>query len=292
MRYETFDVQVPGGALRVGRWGHGATVLYGAHGLTANHRSFAGLAAVLGPEFSLVAPDVRGRGASASVGGRLGLSANAEDAVAVLDHLGVDRAAFVGHALGGFVAVATAATYPDRVERLVLVDGGIPLGPRPMSGTPIEDAVRGSIGPIVDRLDMTFPSVEAYLDFWRQHPAIGPYWNDVAEGAFRYDLVGEPPELRPSATKDAVVADCVSQIEGSDAAAEALSVPVTLIWAERGMADQVPGLYADEGLDGWRARLPQLRTVRADGENHLMILMGYSGLKLIASVITEAVAHG
>lgn len=283
--FDVFDVNVSGGAMRVGRWGDGPTILYGAHGLTGNHRTFAGLAAALGPEFSLIAPDLRGRGGSAGLQGRLGLDAHAEDAVAVLDHLGVARAILVGHALGGFVATATAAKHPDRVAHLVLVDGGIPFGPRPSRGTPIEDLVRGSIGGVLDRLDMTFPSTGAYLDIWRRQPAVGPYWNHVVEDAFRYDLIGEEPALRPSATKESVLADCVGQIEGCDAAAEALTTPVTLLWAERSMVDQVPGLYTEDWLEGWRARLPQLRTVRADRENHLMLLMGDSGAGLIASIL-------
>jgi pimeloyl-ACP methyl ester carboxylesterase len=42
--------------------------------------------------------------------------------VAVLDSLQVDRCVLVGNSLGGYVAWATAVLYPDRVERLVLVD--------------------------------------------------------------------------------------------------------------------------------------------------------------------------
>jgi lipase len=285
MSYQNFDVEVPGGTLRVGRWGSGPVVVYGLHGLTANHRAFAGLAAVLGPQYTLVAPDLRGRGASAPVAGPFGLAAHADDAVAVLDHLGADRAVFAGHALGGYAAVAAAAKYPDRVERLVLADGGIPFSPRLAPGTPVEDVVRASIGPMLDRLDMTFPSAAAYLDLWRGNPAVGPYWNGVAEEAYRYDLAGQPPALRAATKKDAVVADCVTQIEGSDAAAEALTVPVTLLWAERGMADQSPGLYTRHLLDGWRSRLPFLRTVPAAGENHLMLLMGDSGARRIAAAV-------
>jgi esterase len=46
----------------------------------------------------------------------------------VLDGLAIERAVVVGHSMGGTHAIRLAATYPDRVERLVVVDAG----PEPM----------------------------------------------------------------------------------------------------------------------------------------------------------------
>jgi pimeloyl-ACP methyl ester carboxylesterase len=60
-------------------------------------------------------------------GGPVLLAAHGEDLVAVLDHAGVERATVVGHSMGGFVAAVAAHRHPERVERLVLVDGSLPL---------------------------------------------------------------------------------------------------------------------------------------------------------------------
>jgi pimeloyl-ACP methyl ester carboxylesterase len=46
----------------------------------------------------------------------------AEDAVGLLDHLGVDRAHVVGHSLGGAIALELAARHPARVASLVLLE--------------------------------------------------------------------------------------------------------------------------------------------------------------------------
>ena len=69
LSYETFDVAVEGGNLRVGRWGTGAEVILAAHGITGNHLHFGNFAAQLGPDFTLVAPDLRGRGRSSKISG-------------------------------------------------------------------------------------------------------------------------------------------------------------------------------------------------------------------------------
>ena len=133
-RYDSFAVEVDGGTLHVGRWGTGRPVVVAAHGITGTHRAFRALAEQLGEEVTLLAPDLRGRGHSNRVGGPFSMAAHADDLVAVLDHVGVQRATIVGHSMGGFVAVVTAHRHPERVERLVLVDGGLPPELGPLAG--------------------------------------------------------------------------------------------------------------------------------------------------------------
>jgi pimeloyl-ACP methyl ester carboxylesterase len=65
----------------------------------------------------------RGRGASAPIAdpALLGLRQEAEDIVALADHLGLATFALLGWSYVGFVAALCAATHPDRVSRLVLM---------------------------------------------------------------------------------------------------------------------------------------------------------------------------
>jgi 3-oxoadipate enol-lactonase len=70
----------------------------------------------------VVHPDLRGFGETELPGGPFSY---VEDVRALLDHLGVDRAAVVGNSLGGRVALDLALTHPDRVGALVLVDPGL-----------------------------------------------------------------------------------------------------------------------------------------------------------------------
>ena len=48
----------------------------------------------------------------------------AGDAIRVLDHLGLEQAVVLGHSWGGNVAINVAARFPERVSKLVMIDGG------------------------------------------------------------------------------------------------------------------------------------------------------------------------
>jgi pimeloyl-ACP methyl ester carboxylesterase len=242
------------------------------------------IASELAGDVRVVAPDLRGRGASASVTGPFGMEAHAGDLVAVLDHLGVERSIVVGHSMGAFVATTMAAQHPDRVERLVLVDGGLALDTPP--ATDVDAVLQAVIGPAMERLGMTFASVEAYRAFWKAHPAFTVDWSEGVEAAVDYDLVARPPELRSGVSLDAVRADATDTLadERARVAIEHVACPIELLWAERGMLDQVPGLYTDETVAPHRARLAARFTDRrVDGVNHYTIALSERGAKEIAA---------
>lgn len=58
--------------------------------------------------------------------------AQADLTVALMDHLGIEKAVLIGNSLGGMVAALTALRYPERVERLVLVDPAVYLPDPPV----------------------------------------------------------------------------------------------------------------------------------------------------------------
>ncbi|MGH9067281.1 MAG: alpha/beta fold hydrolase [Acidimicrobiales bacterium] len=288
MRYDTFQVPRPGGPLAVGRWGTGDRVLVALHGLTGTHLFFQALADQLdGDGFTLVAPDMRGRGRSGSLPGPYGIAAHADDAVAVLDFLGIGDATFLGHSMGGFVAVVASARTSDRVRDLVLVDGGLPLDVRGLAGLPIEDVVKAITGPALDRLRLTFESIEAYLDYWREHPAFAGAWNPYVERLYTYDLVGTAPELHSSVSADAVLEDSASELKSGDVerALSGLDHATTLVRAERGIFNQIPPLYPDGALSSARAGIPQLEVVDVPDVNHYTILLSTPGAEAVAGVV-------
>jgi 3-oxoadipate enol-lactonase len=74
----------------------------------------------LAKRFRVIAPDNRGCGLSDKPKGPYSTRMMAEDAVALLDHLGVEKAHVVGDSMGGMIAQEVALGWPQRVEKLVL----------------------------------------------------------------------------------------------------------------------------------------------------------------------------
>ena len=280
--FEFVDVPVAGGALRVGRWGTGSRVVLGVHGVTASLMSLVPVARHLGDDCTLIAPDLRGRGASAGLPGPFGMASHAADCAAVLDHLGTGPVTVVGESMGGFVGVVLAARRPELVERLVLVDGGLPL-PVP-EGIDVDTVIDAVLGPAVARLRQTFESVDAYLDFWRVHPALQEDWSDDIEAYLRYDLTGDAPALRSRVSEAAVRADGAENLVDPGLVPDALAslrCDVTMLRATRGLLNGPP-LYPDEVVEPWRAVVPRLADEVVDDTNHYTIAFGDRGAKTIA----------
>ncbi|MBE7211570.1 MAG: alpha/beta hydrolase [Gluconacetobacter diazotrophicus] len=81
---------------------------------------------LLANDFFVIAPDLPGQGDSDRPQDGYDTRTVAERLRALLDALGERRYAVVGHDVGAWVAFSFAALYPDAVERLVLLDAGIP----------------------------------------------------------------------------------------------------------------------------------------------------------------------
>ncbi len=98
------------------------------HGWLDNAMSFARLAPLL-PGLRIVALDLAGHGLSGHRPAGVGYTLwdHALDVLMVADQLGWQRFALLGHSMGASVAMLTAAALPERVARLALIDGMLPL---------------------------------------------------------------------------------------------------------------------------------------------------------------------
>ena len=260
-----------------------------AHGITGTSIGWRPVARHLPEGWTLLAPDLRGRGGSAPLGPPFGMQQHAADLAAVADHLGIERIVVAGQSMGGFVAVALAHARPDLVERLVLVDGGLPL-PFSLEGTDPDAVIELTLGPALARLSMTFESPEAYIAFWREHPALAADWHEDLEAYVRYDLVGEAPELRSSAQEDAVRADGRDMLVGAGdlgAALTELTCPVHLIRAVTGLMGEPPGVQPTELVDVWRERIASFTDELVEGTNHYTVAFGERGARIIAARIAD-----
>ena len=182
--------------------GQGLPVLCLA-GLTRDGRDFDWVAPHL-PDVRLIRLDSRGRGASEWVGPYT-VPQEATDAIALLDHLGLEKAAVIGASRGGLLGMAMAAA--GRVSALCLVDigpviereglariGGY-LGQAPISIAAAATAL--SHGPGFADVPMTRWLAEAERLFRRPDGAVGLNYDAGLREAFLAAFEGPLPDLWP-----------------------------------------------------------------------------------------------
>lgn len=124
--FQAKTVHSPEGADIYVRWGGTGAVVVLLHGYAENSDSWAPLAADLMKDHTVVVPDLRGIGRSSKPAVGYDKKTEAKDIRAVVTVLGFDRTFVVAHDIGNMVAYAYAAMYPDKVERLVVMDAPIP----------------------------------------------------------------------------------------------------------------------------------------------------------------------
>ena len=113
-------VAVNGINLAYTRLGKGTPLML-VHGFPLDSSSWNELIPFLKDHFDLILPDLRGFGKSTTVEVPYTLSDMADDLAGLLDHLGVEKTALAGHSMGGYISLAFAKKYPQRVSGLGLI---------------------------------------------------------------------------------------------------------------------------------------------------------------------------
>ena len=99
-------------------------VVLALHGLASSAHWYDFVIPHLVDTYRCIAPDQRGHGQTDQPSTGYDWQTVASDIVEALDHLGVEKVAVLGHSWGANVALSVAAKYPERVSKLVLIDGG------------------------------------------------------------------------------------------------------------------------------------------------------------------------
>ncbi len=282
------DIDVTGGTMRVLSWGTGPRTVIAVHGITANAVCWQAVARELPDDWALYAVDLRGRGHSAGLPGPYGFDQHCADLRDAVLALGLDRPVLAGHSLGAYIALVAADALPESFSRLVLVDGGLPL-PVP-AGADLDELLAASLGPALARLTETFPAADAYVEFWRGHPAFTDAWTDDVELYVRYDLTGEPGALRSRVVPESARSDGRDLLASSDRIAAVLgriAGPTPLLRAPAGMFGQPPGMIPAELASYWQAEVPALEVQTIPGTNHYSILFGQAAARAIAAQIAS-----
>jgi pimeloyl-ACP methyl ester carboxylesterase len=106
------------------RTGGSGPLLVLIHGITSSSATWDGVLPRLARRYTVLAPDLLGHGHSDKLRGDYSVGAHANTIRDLLDARGYVKASFVGHSLGGGVALQFAYQYPQRIDRLVLVAPG------------------------------------------------------------------------------------------------------------------------------------------------------------------------
>jgi len=185
------------------------------HGFSGNHLSWWQQLPAFAGEYRCLAPDQRRFGLTADEEDGPGAAAFVDDLVALLDHLGHDRVALVGHSMSGWPAASFATQSPDRVAALVL--SGSPGGlVSPERHETLREEATGTlpdVDPLTPELEFLSDAItelnrHAPAAFKDVHPVLERLPTDadtiVEAGIPTFLIAGEADPFMPPAAVEAV----------------------------------------------------------------------------------------
>jgi len=201
------------------------------HGFPLTREIWNAQADELAHDKLVIRPDLRGMGRSSVTDGPYLMETLAADIAAVLDAMGIDEAALVGHSMGGYVAMAFCRMYTERVTKLALVCSRLAPDSEPAARAREDLADRAEREGAVDAIvDAYLPKLFAPATLQQRSPVI----DRAREIARSNDARGAAAMLRGMA-----------QRTGSYDIAQELDMPVLIV---AGAADQIVPVPEAEGM--------------------------------------------
>jgi epoxide hydrolase 4 len=254
-------------SLRVLEAGTGEPVLL-LHGFPQSAEAWIRqLAPLAAAGFHAVAPDLRGYGGSDRPRGvaAYALQRLVEDAVGLLDTLGAERAAVVGHDWGGLIGWTLAARHPERVRRLVVINAPHPARFRQLLRTP--DQLRRSWYaaffqlPLLPEMLLRRRGFAAIRGVFRRGARSPDVFTRAEIDAFVAAL-SPPGALTAALNYYRAMGRAVVGIGREGGRGSRVEAPTLLVWGE---ADPHLSPRNAEGLERW---VPRLEVCRFPGATH------------------------
>jgi pimeloyl-ACP methyl ester carboxylesterase len=224
------------------------------HGVASNARIWVTVGPLLGERFRAFALNQRGHGESDKPEDGYDFATVVGDLVAFIETLGIQRPVIAGHSWGGNVALELAATHPDMLAGLILIDGGfLELTARP--GMTWERAEVEMAPP-----DLTKFTPQQLVDM-AQRWELGPIWSEEIEEALLGNfLVTEDGTIRPhlSRANHMQVVRALWDQRPSELCAQ-VRCPVLFVAAERAAGDR-----GEEWIAMKREAIARAETLLAD----------------------------
>jgi len=245
--------------------GEGKLILC-VHGLTANCRCWDLIASSLVPENNILAMDLRGRGLSDKPVSGYSLQHHIQDIFCVLDNIRQEKIVLMGHSLGAFIALAFAANYPERTEKIILMDGGGQLTQDQW------DKVTLAIKPSLDRLGQVFPSFAAYVANMKLAPFLQP-WSQALEDYFRYEAESVEGGVRSRINPANILEEAQNiRQEAPSQYYPKVTCPVLILRATDGILSNDDLVLPESAVDRMVSEIPNARRADINGTNHFSIL--------------------
>jgi pimeloyl-ACP methyl ester carboxylesterase len=276
VKAESIQLRLPSGTVHALRSGATAgTPVICVPGLSSNARSFDAIAGELERRHPVVALDLRGRGLSpAGAPGTLGWRRHAEDVLQAATQLHFEPFDLIGHSMGAFVSMQTAALEPGRIRRLVLIDG---------VGAP-EPAVVPPILAGVQRLDTVYRSEADYCQLIQRHGAAEP-WDDLWKNHYLYELERVPGGVQPRTSKTAVLEDVVyGSRQDARGFWHALKMPTLVVRATRPLLPGTGFVVGTKLRDDFLDTVPSADVVEVDA-NHYGVMGHPESVRAIAGFL-------
>ena len=252
--FATRSVDMPDGATIFVRAGGSGPAVVLIHGFGDTGDMWGPLAERLAKTHTVIVPDLRGMGRSSKAAGGYDKKSQAADIRAVVEKLGLDRTAVVGHDIGTMVAYAYAARYPDKVTRLVVMDAPVP-------GVPPWDQI--ILSPALWHFNFGGEMAER-LVAGRERLYLDRFWNDFAANPARVDeatrahyarLYAQPGAMKAAfaqfntiATRDVADNRVSAQVK--------LTMPVLAIGGEKSFGPKVAEVMRNAATNVQEAVVP------------------------------------
>lgn len=246
--------------------GNGKIILC-IHGLTANSRCWEVMASGLAPAHTILAMDLRGRGFSDKPSTGYSLQHHIRDIFNLLENLDLDQAVLMGHSLGAYISLAFASHYPERTDRVVLIDAGGQLTQDEWAEVDI------AIKPSLDRLGQVFPSFEAYIENLKQAPILQP-WSREIEDYFRYESEdvdgGVRSRIDPAHIQEE--RQNITRVVPSEYYSK-VTCPVLILRATDGIWNRNDLVLPEAAVKRMVSEIPDARRMDLKGTNHYSIVL-------------------
>ena len=260
-------VKGDGITLQLAVWEGKGNRLLCVHGLTANCRCWDVIASSLAPENNILAIDLRGRGLSDKPSTGYSMQHHIRDIYNVLDDLDIERIVLLGHSLGAFISLAFAATYPERTEKIILMDGGGQLNQDQW------DKISLAIKPSLDRLGKVFPSFDDYVAHMKLAPFLQP-WSQAIEVYFQYESEAVEGGVRSRINPSHIQEEAKNiQQEESLQYYPKVACPVLILRATDGILSNDDLVLPESAIERMVKDIPDARQADIIGTNHFSILL-------------------